>query len=109
MTHSAADDIYPEHADAVVPRRDVHQRLLAFQGVETTTNVRQGNGYAPLDQPTAGAEALVTKYNAPPYVDGDAAGSIPFMDFANKAVSAGARLQPAAARRHDAGSRSPTR
>lgn len=95
VTHSASDDTYPDTPTLSFHGATYKSDYLSFQGVETTTNVPQGNGYAPLDQPTQAQMALVTKYDAPPFVDGDSAGSIPFMDFAGKAVSAGAAYSPA--------------
>ncbi len=94
VTHSAADDTYPNTPTLSFHGSTYTSDYLVFQGVETTTNVRQGNGYEPLDQPTADQQALVAKYDAAPYVDGDSAGSIPFIDFANKAVQAGSSYSP---------------
>jgi hypothetical protein len=94
VTHSAADDTYPNTPTLSFHGSTYTSDYLAFQGVETTTNVRQGNGYQPLDQPTAEQQALVAKYDAAPYVNGDSAGSIPFIDFANKAVQAGSSYSP---------------
>ena len=51
-TKSSTIDV-PRHGHALLPRRDVHQPVPAFQGVETFSSVRQGDGYAPLDTPTA--------------------------------------------------------
>jgi hypothetical protein len=94
VTHSAADDSFPNTPTLSFHGATYTSDYLVFQGVETTTNVRQGNGYGPLDQPTADQQALVAKYDAPPYVDGDAAGTIPFMDFANKALQSASSYGP---------------
>ena len=94
LTHSAADDAYPNTPTLSFHGATYTSDYLAFQGVETTTNQRQGNGYAPLDQPTQEQQAIVAKYDAPPYVDSNSAGTIPFIDFANKAVSAGSSYGP---------------
>ena len=46
---------------------------------------------AGLDAPPGAAQlALVTKYDAAPYVSSQAAGSIPFIDFGNKYIISGA-------------------
>ena len=94
VTHSAADDTYPNTPTLSFHGSTYTSDYLVFQGIETTTNVRQGNGYQPLDQPTADQQALVAKYDAAPYVDGDATGTIPFVDYANKAVQAGSSYGP---------------
>jgi len=94
VTHSAADDSYPNTPTLSFHGATYTSDYLVFQGVETTTNVRQGNGYQPLDQPTADQQALVAKYDAPPYMDGDSAGTIPFIDFANKALQSGSSYEP---------------
>jgi hypothetical protein len=69
-------------------------QYLEFQGVETQSNQPQGNGYAPLDTPTTQQQNLLTTFNAPPYVPSAAAGSIPFIDFANQGVVSGASYSP---------------
>jgi hypothetical protein len=69
-------------------------KYVSFTGVETTTNQPQGNGYAPLDTLSPADSALVSKYNAAPYVPASAAGSIPFLDIGGTYVSAGASYSP---------------
>ena len=44
--------------------------------------------------PTAAQQALLTKYDAPPYVSSADAGSIPFIDFGNKSLIIGASYNP---------------
>jgi hypothetical protein len=55
---------------------------LAFTPVETTTNVRQGNSYPPLQTPTAAQQQIQQAY--------DPSGTIPFISFGNKYVLASA-------------------
>jgi hypothetical protein len=62
--------------------------------VETNTNVRVGRQYGPLDTLTAQQQQIMAKYNAPPYVDAQSAGAIPFVDFANRALTAGSSFSP---------------
>jgi hypothetical protein len=66
---------------------------LAFTGLETTSNKPLGNGYAPLDTPSAADQKLVETYNKPPYTSGQA-GAIPFVDLAGKYVTSGASYSP---------------
>jgi len=68
-------------------------KYLTFTPVEMQTNVADpstGN-YPVLEKPTAAQQALITKYDAPPYVSSSAqAGAIPFIYFGGKYVSIGA-------------------
>jgi hypothetical protein len=68
-------------------------KYLTFTPVEMQTNVvdpSTGN-YPVLEKPTAAQQALITKYDAPPYVSSSAqAGAIPFIYFGGKYVSVGA-------------------
>jgi hypothetical protein len=44
---------------------------------------------SPLQAPTAAQNAIITKYDGPPYVQGTS-GAIPFMDFGGKWIISGA-------------------
>jgi hypothetical protein len=94
LTRSASDDTFPDTPTLSFHGSAYTSQYLAFQGVETTTNVRKNGSYEPLDKLTAEQQQIVQKYNAPPYVPSDSAGSIPFIDFANRAVQAGASYSP---------------
>lgn len=67
-------------------------KYLTFDSVEQYSNVPDSStgGYKPLQTPTNAQMALVTKYDAAPYVSSQAAGSIPFIDFGNKYIISGA-------------------
>jgi thiol-disulfide isomerase/thioredoxin len=94
QTHSSATDVYPNTATLSFHGASYTSQYVAFQGVETQTNQPSGNSYAALDTPTAQQQQLLNKYNAAPYVPSDAAGSIPFIDFGNKAILSGASYSP---------------
>ncbi|WP_432829125.1 DUF929 family protein [Dactylosporangium sp. CA-092794] len=94
LSRSAADDTYPNTPTLSFHGSTYTSQYLAFQGVEETTNVRKNRQYEPLDKLTDQQQQIVKKYNAPPYVDQNSAGAIPFMDFGNRAVQAGASLSP---------------
>jgi hypothetical protein len=67
-------------------------KYLTFTPVEMQTNVLDpstGN-YPILEKPTAAQQALLTKYDAPPYVASADAGAIPFIYFGGKYLSVGA-------------------
>ena len=68
---------------------------LNFTTVEQTTNIPDpSNGeYTPLQTATSAQNALITKYDAPPYTT-QAGGAIPFLDFGNKYVSIGTPYDP---------------
>jgi Domain of unknown function (DUF929) len=69
---------------------------LVFSSVEEETNIpdKSTGGYTSLQTPTAAQNALLTKYDAPPYISSSAAGSIPFVDFGNKYLILGASYNP---------------
>jgi Domain of unknown function (DUF929) len=71
-------------------------KYLTFTPVELQTNIPDPSSgtYTNLQTPTSAQQALLTKYDAPPYVDAAASGSIPFLDFGNKYVSIGASYNP---------------
>jgi hypothetical protein len=94
VTHSASQDVFPDTATLSFHGASYTSRYLTFQGVETNSNIRSGNGYAPLDTPTDQQRQLLATRDAPPYVSADSAGAIPFLDFANQAVIAGASYSP---------------
>ncbi len=72
-------------------------RYLAFTPVELFTNIPDPStgGYTTLQTPTAAQQALLTKYDAPPYVPSQDQGAIPFVDYGGKFLSVGASYNPA--------------
>ncbi|WP_327634639.1 DUF929 domain-containing protein [Kribbella sp. NBC_00482] len=91
-THSASEDVFPNTPTLSFHGATYTSQYLAFTGVETTTNEMVGNGYKPLDTPTAEDQKTFDTYNKPPYVDSD--GSIPFIDLGGKYVGSGATYSP---------------
>jgi hypothetical protein len=94
QTHSSSTDVFPDTATLTFHGASYTSDSLAFQGVETQSNQRSGRSYAPLDPPTAAQRDLLKKFDAPPYVSADSAGSIPFIDFGNQALASGASYSP---------------
>jgi hypothetical protein len=94
QTHSSSTDVFPNTATLSFHGATYTSEYLSFQGVETQSNQPQGNGYAPLDPLTPAQESVVRKYNAPPYVPAQSAGSIPFIDFGNQGLVSGASFSP---------------
>ena len=71
-------------------------KYLTFTPVETQTNIpdKSNGGYTQLETPTKDQSALLTKYDVPPYVPSGSEGAIPFIDFGNKYLIAGASYNP---------------
>jgi thiol-disulfide isomerase/thioredoxin len=71
-------------------------KYLTFTPVEMQTNVVDPSTgqYPVLEKPTAAQQALLTKYDAPPYVASADAGAIPFIYFGGKYLSVGATYDP---------------
>ncbi len=95
-THSApAPEVSPSTPTFSFHGSTYTSKYLAFQAVEEETNTKDASGnYIQLDTPTAAQQALITKYDAPPYVSSDSQGAIPFVDFGNEAVLSGASYSP---------------
>ena len=91
VTTSSALDVFPSTATLSFHGATYASSLLAFTGVEQTTNIPKvagdaSSGYTALDSISAADQALLSKYNS--------AGSIPFVDFGNTFVTVGASYQP---------------
>jgi hypothetical protein len=71
-------------------------KYLTFTPVETETNVpdKTTGGYTILEKPTSAQQALLAKYDVPPYVPAGSNGAIPFIYFGGKAIIAGASYNP---------------
>jgi hypothetical protein len=70
--------------------------FLAFTSVELFTNIpdQKTGGYTTLQKPTAAQQALMAKFDAPPFVPSQDQGAIPFIDYGGKFVSVGASYDP---------------
>ena len=71
-------------------------QYLTFTPVEMQTNVpdKSSGSYTNLETPTAAQQALLNKYDVPPYVPAGSNDAIPFIDFGNKYIIAGASYNP---------------
>lgn len=90
VTSSSGSDSYPNTQSLSFHGATYTSSVLSFTGYETTDRDRK-----PLDAVPAADQELVTKYDAPPYVAKDAAGSIPFVDIGGKWMISGASFDPA--------------
>ncbi len=96
---SYSGDIYPNTPTFTYVQAKFKSKYLVFKGVEEYTNYLNTakTYYATLQKPTAQETALITKYDTPKYIKGltaSEAHSIPFIDFANKFLVAGASYSP---------------
>jgi hypothetical protein len=82
---------YPNTPTFTFAKATYTSQYLNFTSVEGQTNIpdTSNGGYTALQTPTAEQQGLLTKYDAPPYIDAQEAGAIPFLDFGNKYVSIG--------------------
>jgi thiol-disulfide isomerase/thioredoxin len=88
--HSSSTDVYPSTPTLTFYKSAYTSKYLTFTPVETTTE----NKNTPLQKATAAQQALLSKYDVPPYVSQQSAGSIPFIDFSNKYLISGASYSP---------------
>jgi len=91
-------EVYPNTPTWTFYKSTYTSKYLTFTPVELQTNIptqtSQGASYTNLQTATSAQQALLTKYDAPPYVSSSATGSIPFIDFGNKYVLTGATYSP---------------
>ncbi len=87
---------YPNTPTWTFLQHHLHQQYLTFSRSRMETNIpdKSTGGYTTLQTPTAAQNALLTKYDAPPYISSADAGSIPFVDFGNKYLILGASYNP---------------
>ena len=88
--HSSSTDVYPSQPTLTFYGSTYTSRYLAFTPVETTTE----NPSTPLQSPTPAQQALLSRYDAPPYVPAADAGSIPFIDLGGRYLIHGAQYDP---------------
>ena len=95
-THSASGDQFPNTATWTFYKSSYTSKYLVFSSVEETTNqlAANGQGYTPLQTPTAAQQALLAKYDAPPYVASADKGAIPFVYIGGKYLINGASVTP---------------
>jgi hypothetical protein len=91
--HSSSSDQYPNTPTWSFYQTTYTSKYLVFTPVEETTNIPASNGgYTPLQTPTAAQQALLAKYDAPPYVPAANKGAIPFVYFGGHYMITGASV-----------------
>lgn len=88
-THSSSTDVFPNTPTLTFKNATYTSTYLAFTAVETADG--KGNKLQSL---TPADDAVFKTFNAPPYVDKDSEGSIPFIDFGNRFLTSGASVSP---------------
>lgn len=86
QTHSSTTDVYPDTQTLSFYGSTFTSPYIAFQPVELYTNIPDDGGYTTLQTPTSQEQNLVNQY--------DSGESIPFIDFGNRYMIAGATYSP---------------
>ena len=84
-TSGSSPEPYPNTPTFIFHGTSFSSPYLVFEGVETETNKRQGDGWEPLDKLTAEQQKLIDTYKP---------GGIPFVDFGNRFTVNGASFDP---------------
>jgi hypothetical protein len=90
LIHSSATDVYPNTPTLSFYKSNYTSQYVQFTPVEM--NGAKQN--VTLQKPTAAESALLSKYDAPPYIQSTSAGSIPFVDIGNQYLVVGAQYLP---------------
>lgn len=95
-THSSTTDVYPDTKTLDFYQSVYTSPYITFVPLEMYTNIASASGgYTVLQTPTSAENALINKFNNPPYLPSNEAGSIPFIDFGNQFLIDGATYSPA--------------
>ncbi len=89
LIHSSSTDVYPNTPTLTFYKSTYTSKYLDFESREWYTVDKKT-----LQAPTGNDLSLFTKYDAPPYVTAQYAGSFPFIDVGNKYVDIGAQYVP---------------
>ncbi len=101
ITHSGMHDVFAGTKTFSFYKSTYTSPYLVFEPVETYTNQPSPNsptGYLPLQAPTSQQNALISKYDGPPYTgpasSSNTGGAIPFIDLGNRFIVSGASYTP---------------
>src|SRR5690348_16708877 len=89
LMQSSSTDAYPNTNTFTFHGATYTSDYLEFQGMETSDRNQQ-----PLDKLSSDQQSIFDKYNAPPYIDSQNAGAIPFLSVGNQYVQIGAAFIP---------------
>jgi hypothetical protein len=88
-TSSSSSDVYKNTPTWTFRNAKYTSSYVSFTSVEM-----QDRNQKTLQTPTTAENAILTKYDAPPYVTSANKGAIPFIDFGNKYVIVGSSYSP---------------
>jgi hypothetical protein len=91
-TTSSPNDVYPSTPTLSFSGASLKSSLVSFVPREVASNKVVNGQYQPLDKLTAAQQAIVSKYNAPPYQK--QSGTIPFIDIGGRYLISGASYNP---------------
>jgi len=96
VSGSGSQEPFPNTSTWTFANSKYTSNYLTFTPVEQYSNVPDSStgGYKTLQNLTKEQQALVSKFDAPPYVSSQEAGSIPFINFGNKYLIVGASYDP---------------
>ncbi|HEY7262642.1 MAG TPA: DUF929 family protein [Trebonia sp.] len=96
VSGSGSQEPFPNTSTWTFANAKYTSNYLTFTPVEQYSNVPDSStgGYKTLQNLTKDQQALVSKFDAPPYVSSQEAGSIPFVNFGNKYLIVGASYDP---------------
>lgn len=92
QTASSPSDVFPNTATLTFHGSTYSSQYVSLTAKELQSNQVENGRYAPLDTLSAEDEALVSKYDGPPYLD--SRGGIPFMDIGGRFLISGASFDP---------------
>ncbi len=97
LTYSASSsqDVYPSTPTFSFYGGRYTSQYVDFQSVELQGAEPVGGRYPTLETPTPLQEALIRKYDGPPYIDQQSAGGIPFMLIGGRYMWSGSPYNPA--------------
>jgi hypothetical protein len=96
VSGSGSQEPFPNTSTWTFANAKYTSNYLTFTPVEQYSNVPDSStgGYKTLQNLTKEQQALVSKFDAPPYVSSQESGSIPFINFGNKYLIVGASYDP---------------
>jgi thiol-disulfide isomerase/thioredoxin len=91
LIHSDSEDVYPNTPTLSFYKSSYTSKYVDFTPVEMYGLTETGTE---LQKPTSAQTALMSKFDAPPYVEKADAGSFPFLDIGNQYLVIGAQYIP---------------
>ena len=101
LTASSSVDVYPSTPTFSFYGAEYKSDYIELQSVELASSLIMANGhYQPLEKTTPEQEALISKYDAPPYLPKAAAGGIPFILVGGRYMWSGSPFSPSVLAHH---------